>query len=106
MKEEEIHSVAFRNAELDSERLRIFGVIGFFAIFMLMAMVRVFVIRTASATSLWCWSLIVAVIVIGYELWMLSQVQRALRASAIFSRRLWVLSTIVETSIPAFAIAF
>jgi len=39
-------------------------------------------------------------------LWMLSKVQRALRAGTMFSRRLWVLSTIVETSIPAFAIAF
>jgi serine phosphatase RsbU (regulator of sigma subunit) len=106
MREEQIQSVAFRNAELASERLRIFGVVGFFAIFMLITVVRVFVIRTVSGSALWLWTLILAVVVIGYELWILSKVQRALRADAIFSRRLCVLSTIVETSIPAFAIAF
>ena len=53
MREEQIQSVAFRNAELDSERLRIFGVIGFFSIFMLITVVRVFVIRTASGTASW-----------------------------------------------------
>jgi hypothetical protein len=106
MREEQIQSVAFRNAELGSERLRIFGVVGFFAIFMLITVVRVFVIRTVSGTALWLWTLILAVVVIGYELWMLSKVQRALRAGAMFSCRLCVLSTIVETSIPAFAIAF
>jgi len=105
MREEQIQSVAFRNAELESERLRIFGVIGFFAIFMLITVVRVFVIRTASGTAPWR-SLLLAVVVIGYELWMLNKVRCALRASAMFSRRLWVLNTIVETSIPAFAIAF
>ena len=78
MREEQIQSVAFRNAELESERLRIFGVIGFFAIFMLITVVRVFVIRSASGTAPWR-SLLLAVVVIGYELWMLSQVQYALR---------------------------
>src|SRR5437660_2588030 len=105
MREEQIQSVAFRNAELNSERLRIFGVIGFFAIFILITLVRVFVIRTASGTGPWR-SLLLAVVVIGYELSMLSKIHSALRASAIFSRKLWVLNTIVEASIPAFAIAF
>jgi cytosine/uracil/thiamine/allantoin permease len=86
MREDQIQLVAFRNAELDSERLRIFGVIGFFAIFMLITVVRAFVIRTASGTTSWR-SLILAVVVIGYELWMLSKVQCALRASAMFSSR-------------------
>src|ERR1700756_4723087 len=92
MREEPIHSVAFGNVELDSERLRIFGIVGFFAIFMLITVVRVFVIRTAPDTALWFWTLILAIVVVGYELWMLSWVQRALRASAMFSRRLWALN--------------
>ena len=41
MREEQSQSVAFRNAELGSERLRIFGVVGLFAIFMLITVVRV-----------------------------------------------------------------
>ena len=52
MREEQIQSVAFRNAELDSERLRIFGVVSFFAIFKLITVVRVFVIGTASGAAL------------------------------------------------------
>ena len=52
MREAQIQSVAFRNAELDSERLRIFGVVSFFAIFMLITVVRVFVIGTASGAAL------------------------------------------------------
>jgi len=86
MREDQIQLVAFRNAELDSERLRIFGVIDFFAIFMLITVVRAFVIRTASGTTSWQ-SLILALVVIGYELWMLSKVQCALQASAMFSSR-------------------
>ena len=75
MREDQIQLVAFRNAELDSEHLRIFGVIDFFAIFMLITVVRVFVIRTASGTTSWR-SLLLAIVVIGYELWMLSKETR------------------------------
>ena len=86
MREDQIQLVAFRNAELDSEHLRIFGVIDFFAIFMLITVVRAFVIRTASGTTSWR-SLILTLVVIGYELWMLSKVQCALQAKAMFSSR-------------------
>ena len=105
MREGRIQSVAFRKAELNSERQRIFGVVGVLAIFLVITIVRS-VIRAAPSSALSLWSLTVAVTLIGYELWMLSKVQRALRTSAMFSRRLGVLSTVVETSIPAFAIAF
>jgi hypothetical protein len=40
MREERIQSVAFRNAELDSERLRIFRVVGVLAIFVVITIVR------------------------------------------------------------------
>ena len=106
MKEEQIKSLAFQNAELQSERLRIFGVLCFAAIFIIVTAVRVFVIRTAVGTTPWLWSFALAAIVIGYELWTLRRVDRALNANGSLPVQFWALSTILETSVPAFAIAF
>ena len=49
MDQEQIKSPAFQNAELQSERLRIFGVLGFMTIFVVVTAVRVFVIHTAAS---------------------------------------------------------
>jgi serine phosphatase RsbU (regulator of sigma subunit) len=106
MKEEQIKSAAFQNAELQSERLRAFGVLCFVAIFIIVTAVRVFVIRTATGTTPWLWSFVLAAIVIAYESWALRRVDRALKAKGSLPVQFWVLSTIIETSIPAFAIAF
>jgi serine phosphatase RsbU (regulator of sigma subunit) len=106
MDREQIKSPAFQNAELQSERLRIFGVLGFVAVFIVVTAVRVFVIRTAASTTPWVWSFLLAAIVIAYEFWMLRRVGLALKANSRLGARFWVLSTILETSIPAFAIAF
>src|SRR5438552_748106 len=105
MDQEQIKSPAFQNAELQSERLRIFGVLGFVAIFIVVTAIRVFVIRTATTTP-WVWSFLLAAIVIAYEFWILRKVDLALKANRSLGVRFWVLSTILETSIPAFAIAF
>jgi serine phosphatase RsbU (regulator of sigma subunit) len=106
MKEEQIQSAAFQNAALQSERFRIFGVLGFVAAFMVVTAVRVFVIRTAANTTHWVWSFLLAAIVIAYELWTLREVDLALKATRSLGAGFWILSTILETSIPAFAIAF
>jgi len=106
MDQEQIKSPAFQNAELQSERLRIFGVLGFVAIFVVVTAIRVFVIRTATNTTPWLWSFLLAAIVIGYEFWILRKVDLALKANGSLRARFWILSTILETSIPAFAIAF
>jgi hypothetical protein len=106
MKEGQIKSAAFQNAELQSERLRIVGVLCFVAIFVIVTAVRVFVIRTAMGTTPWLWSFVLAAIVIAYESWTLRKVDRALKANDSLPVQFWVLSTILETSIPAFAVAF
>jgi len=64
---------------------------------------RVFVIRTASKASP---AFLLAGILIVYELWMLHMVDLALKAGRSLAPKFWILSTVVETSIPAFAIAF
>jgi serine phosphatase RsbU (regulator of sigma subunit) len=106
MSQEQFKSTAFQSAELRSERLRIFAVLGFVAIFVMVTTVRVFVVRTAAGTTSWVWSYLLASIIVGYELWTLRRVDLALKAEAGLPARFWILSTILETSIPALALAF
>jgi hypothetical protein len=106
MSQEQFKSAAFQNAELKSEHLRIFAVLVFVAIFIIVTTVRVFIVRTAAATTPWMWSYILASVVVGYELWTLHKVNLALRGGASLVARFWILSTILETSVPALAIAF
>jgi serine phosphatase RsbU (regulator of sigma subunit) len=102
-----IDSIAFRHAELQSERLRIFGVLGVVAIFILVTVVRVFGARTVSAsTTPWAWQLALAAAIVLYEIWMLRRVNVALKSGHGLLTGFWVFSTILETSIPAFAIVF
>lgn len=102
----QFESTAFQNAELRSERLRVFAVLGFIAIFIFATTVRVFVIRTAADSTSWVGSYLLASILIGYELWTLRKVDLALEAGASLAARFWIVSTILETSIPALTLAF
>ena len=56
MSQEQFKSTAFQSAELRSERLRIFAVLGFVAIFVVVTTVRVFLVRTAAENTSWVWS--------------------------------------------------
>jgi len=105
MDQEQIKSPAFQNAELQSERLRIFGVLGFMTTVVIVTAVRVFVIRSAEASS-WAWTFFLVAVVMAYELWTLRKVGLALKANICLGPQFWILSTILETSIPALAIAF
>jgi serine phosphatase RsbU (regulator of sigma subunit) len=106
MSEEQLQSAAFKKAALQSEHLRILGVLAFVGIFVLVTIVRAFVLRTTSGSAPWAWSLMLASIIAAYEGWMLRKVRLALKADRSLPTRFWILSTIVETSIPAFAVAF
>lgn len=106
MSQEQFKSTAFQSAELRSERLRIFAVLGFVAIFVVVTTVRVFLVRTAAENTSWVWSYVLASIIVGYEVWTLRKVDLALRVEASLPARFWILSTILETSIPALALAF
>jgi serine phosphatase RsbU (regulator of sigma subunit) len=106
MSDEEIQSAAFSNAELQSERLRILGVLAFLALLVVILLVRVFVIHTVPTATPWVWDLLLASTVAAYELWTLRRVDRALKAGTSLPLRFWVLSTVLETSIPAFVLAF
>jgi len=106
MSDEEIQSAAFGKEELQSERLRILGVLGFLALLVFILLLRVFVIHTVPAATHWGWDLFLAAAVAAYELWMFRRVDLALKAGTSLPPRFWILSTVLETSIPAFALAF
>lgn len=106
MVQHEIASAAFRDAQLRSERLRVFGIVIFVIIFLLIAIVRVFVVRTVARSAFPVWDLALPAGIILYELWMLRRINRALHEGRSLASWFWVLSTILETSIPAVVIAF
>src|SRR5438034_8905662 len=80
MHQDQIKSPAFQNAELRSERLSILAVLGFVAIFIVVTVVRVFVIRTAPASTPWVCSLPLPALAISYELWLLRSADHTSKA--------------------------
>jgi serine phosphatase RsbU (regulator of sigma subunit) len=106
MSQQAIESAAFHDAELRSERLRILALLGFAAILVIVTVIRVFVIRTASDGTSWIWRILLPSLFIAYEVWMLRKVHLALESHGSLPVRFWIISTILETSIPALAIAF
>jgi serine phosphatase RsbU (regulator of sigma subunit) len=103
----QINSTTFHQAELKSERLRIFCVLLFFCAFVAVTAVRIFLVRTAIASDPRVWgSLLMVSMVIGYECWMLGRVNQALCSESVLPKLFWILTTVLETSIPAWAIAF
>jgi adenylate cyclase len=102
----DIKSAAFRQAALESERIRIYGVLTFIGIFVIVTVVRVFVVRTSSAATPWVWQLGLAVAVTIYEAGVLRRVNLALKSGRTLPAGFWTFSTILETSLPAFVIAF
>ena len=107
MTDTNINSVAFHAAELQSERLRIFGVLAFLGLFFVLLVVRVFVIHTAAPDDPRVWgSLLLILAVMTSEYWMLREVEHALKRHAGLAPAFWVFSTVLEASVPAWAIAF
>ena len=106
MTDVQINSAALQTAQLQSERLRILGILSLVAIFACSVLVKVFVFRTVDASHPWQWGLLFAVAVCAYEYWALRRVNAALKRGVGLPKRFWILSTILETSLPAFALAF
>ena len=103
----QIHSVAFQKAELQSERLRILGVLSFFAVFVLVMAVRIFVVQIGTRTAPRVWGgVLLVVFVVTFEYGILRKVNLALKQEMPLSSGFWVLSTILESTIPAWAVAF
>lgn len=97
---------AFERAQLESERIRILGVLGFVAIFVVVTLVRVFVVRTVAGSISWGWNITLALAVAAYEGWMLHKVSSAIKGGGCLGNTHWALSTAVETSIPVLGMVF
>jgi len=106
MNELQINSKAFQNAELQSERLRIFGVLSFLGLLVIVAVFRLFLIRTASLADKHIWGVVLFVFFVAVcESWMLRIVNSARRAQRPLGFHLWLFSTAFEASLPAWGMA-
>lgn len=95
-------SPAFRRALLNSERKRIFAVISFVLVFLILTAVRIFVFGSAMGR----YGLLAAAILIAFELWLLRAVNSALHSGQIVPSFLWYTSIALESLFPAAGIAF
>jgi len=106
MSEPQVESAAFRQALLKSERLRILIVLGSVGVVFMVHTIRTMIVHNREDLHFWFESCLVAALLVGYELLMLNAVKRATQADRDLPILVWVGSTIVETSLPAFGVAF
>jgi serine phosphatase RsbU (regulator of sigma subunit) len=95
-------SLAFRHAVLKSERKRIVGVIVFVCCFAVLAAVRIFVLGSAMSR----WGLVVAALVIAFEVGLYRAVNGSLHSGKDISNFVWYFSSVVECLFPAVGVAF
>jgi len=100
------NSAAFRQALLQSERLRIRIVLGALAAVFILRTLRTFTLQNREDIRSWFIACLLFILFAGYELLVLRAVRRAADANRNLGAVAWVGSTIVETSIPALAMAF
>jgi serine phosphatase RsbU (regulator of sigma subunit) len=102
----EIRSDAFRFAELRSERVRILGLLVFLAITVTVLLIRVFFLHTTvlNHQAAWTFGLILTAGLV--EFLMLRVVNHAIRNGRTFPSLFWILTTILESGLPAVGIAF
>ena len=106
MTDERIESVAFIGARLRSERLRIWIVlVAIGAVFLLRVLRAVIVRGHENLMSLYMTAGLLALLA-AYEYAMLSRIDRAIQAGRDFANWVWLANTILETTLPAFAVAF
>jgi len=101
-----LESIAFREARLKSERLRIrilLGVVG--AAFLLRVLRTAIAGGQENAFSSLLLSGVLAIFSI-YEFFMLRAANRAIQSGKEFANRVWLTSVVLETSLPALAVAF
>jgi serine phosphatase RsbU (regulator of sigma subunit) len=95
-------SLGFRHALLKSEKKRIVGVIVFVCFFAVLAIVRIFVLGSAMSR----WGLVVAALVIAFELGLYRAVNQSLHSGKDISNFVWYVSNVLECLFPAVGVAF
>jgi hypothetical protein len=104
----ELHekSVAFQQALLKSERLRILIVLGAIGAAFMVRTVRTISLHSREDLRLWLLTFLLIALFVGYELLMLRSVNRALQTGRSLTKSAWITNIIVETCFPAFAVGF
>jgi serine phosphatase RsbU (regulator of sigma subunit) len=99
-------STAFQQARLKSERLRILILLAVIGIVFAVRSLRTALYYNSENVHLWMIMAVCLAVVVLYEWLMLRTVDRALQAGRTLPRAVWIANTILETSLPAFFIAF
>jgi serine phosphatase RsbU (regulator of sigma subunit) len=99
-------STAFQQARLKSERLRILILLAVIGIVFAVRSLRTALYYNSQNVHTWMIMAVCLAAVVLYEWLMLRTVDRALQAGRTLPRAVWIANIILETSLPAFFIAF
>jgi serine phosphatase RsbU (regulator of sigma subunit) len=99
-------STAFQLARLKSERLRILILLAVIGVAFVVRSFRTALYHNSENVHLWVVTSACVAMVVLYEWLMLRAVDRALQAGRTLPRAVWVANIVLETSLPAFLIAF
>jgi serine phosphatase RsbU (regulator of sigma subunit) len=104
----ELHekSVAFHQALLKSEHLRILIVLGAIGAAFFGRTIRTIMLHSREDLRLWLLTFLLIALFVAYESLMLRSVNRALQTGRNLTKVVWISNIIVESSLPALAVAF
>jgi len=106
MTDPRVASIAFHEALLKSERLRIRIVLGTITAVFLLRTVRTAIAGSKDNVSSWLMFCGLLALLAGYEFLMLRLVNRAILKGKEFPNWVWASNTILETTLPALAVVF
>jgi len=101
-----VESVAFREALLKSERLRISIVLGAVSAAFLVRTLRAAIVGGHENVSSWLMMCGLLAFFVTHEFLMVRAVNRAIQTGAQLANSIWLSNTILETCLPALAVAF
>jgi len=104
----ELHekSVAFHQALLKSEHLRILILLGAIGAAFFARTIRTIMLHSREDLRLWFLTFLLIALFVAYESLMLRSVNRALQTGRNLTKVVWISNIIVESSLPALAVAF
>jgi adenylate cyclase len=99
-------SIAFQQARLKSERLRILILVAVIGVVFIVRSLRTAFYHNSGNIHLWMIMTAFLALVVAYEWMMLRAVDRAIQAARPLPASTWIASILLETSLPALVIAF
>src|SRR5271169_2022467 len=106
MSELQEKSVAFQQARLKSERLRILLVLEAVGAIFIVRTIRTIILHSTEDLHLWLLTFLLIALFVGCESLMLRAVNRAIQIGGDLKNATWISNIIVESCLPALAVAF